>query len=71
MERRFRIQFFRRIQDTMREVATLLIAFAPLDVALQGSNGSRRVLLFFLGLGGVLYGGALILEWRLARYDDQ
>src|SRR5437870_3458635 len=45
----FRIRFFRRIQELMREIGTLLIAFAPLDVALQGSTGSRRVLVFFLG----------------------
>ena len=55
----------------MREVGTLLIAFAPLDVALQTSRGSIRVLAFFLGLGLLLFAGSLLLEWRLARYGDQ
>lgn len=67
----FRIRFFRRIQELMREVGTLLIAFAPLDVALQGNAGSARVLGFFLGLGLIFYGGSLALEWRLSRYDHE
>lgn len=70
MQPSFRLRFLHRVHDLMREIATLLIAFAPLDVALQGDAGSRRVLVFFLGVGVILFGGSLALEWRLS-HDDQ
>ncbi len=54
-----------RIEDAMREVGVLLIAFAPLDVALSEGKGPRLgFLLLFLGLGTLLFVGALVLERR-------
>lgn len=54
-----------RIEDAMREVGVLLIAFAPLDVALnRHAGGDLSYLLLFLGLGMSLFVGSLILERR-------
>ena len=46
----------------MREVGTLLIAFAPLDAALIENRRVIRALLYFLGLGVGLFVGSLWLE---------
>ncbi len=52
----------------MREVGTLLIAFAPLDVALsEGRIPTLWFLLIFLGLGASLFVGALVLERERSR----
>jgi len=52
-----------RIEDAMREVGTLLIAFAPLDAALsEGRMPTAAFLLLFLGLGLTLFVGALLIE---------
>jgi hypothetical protein len=57
-----------RVEDAMREVGTLLIAFAPLDAALTESRTVVRVLLFFfLLLGVVLFAASLWLERRRSR----
>ncbi len=57
-----------RVEDAMREVGTLLIAFAPLDAALAESRSVVRVLLFFfLLLGVVLFVASLWLERRTSR----
>lgn len=57
-----------RIEDAMREIGTLLIAFAPLDAALSERREHVVVfLLLFLGLGALLFIGALILERRRTR----
>ena len=55
-----------RIEDAMREIGVLLLAFAPLDVALnRHERGALSFLLLFLGFGTALFTGALILErWR-------
>ena len=59
-----------RIEDVLREIGVLLIAFAPLDVALNHhQEGDKNFLLLFLGLGTSLFTGALILEKR--RGKDQ
>ncbi|MDD5304148.1 MAG: hypothetical protein PHS14_13690 [Elusimicrobia bacterium] len=58
-----------RIEDGQREVGVLLIAFAPLDVALnRHSPGNFNYLLLFLGLGAFLFVGALIQERRRGKY---
>lgn len=52
----------------MREVGTLLIAFAPLDVALsEGRIPAFWFLLLFLGLGVSLFAGAIALERKRHR----
>jgi len=57
-----------RIEDGMREVGTLLLAFAPLDAALgEGKQDHTLILLLFLFFGTLLFGGALVLEWRRNR----
>ncbi len=57
-----------RIEDAMREVGVLLIAFAPLDVALNHHQaGDLNFLLLFLGLGAALFTGALLLEGRRGK----
>lgn len=56
-----------RIEDGMREVGILLIAFAPLGAVLAERNRVPPLLLFLLlGLG--LFIGALILESRHHRW---
>jgi len=52
-----------RIQDGMREVGTLLITFAPLDVALA-DRAQVKFLLLFLLLGICLFAVAVVLERR-------
>ncbi len=52
-----------RVEEAFREVGVLLIAFTPLDVALnRHSTGNLACLFLFLGLGIVLFDAALILE---------
>jgi len=52
-----------RVEDAMREIGTLLIAFAPLDAALSpGPMPTAAFLLLFLGLGLTLFVGALLIE---------
>ena len=59
-----------RIGDAMREIGTLLIAFAPLDAALTERREHVAVfLLLFLGLGALLFIGALVLERRRSRAE--
>ena len=56
-----------RIEDALREVGTLVIAFTPLDAAFsQTGNRVGRLLLFGL-YGLVLFIGALWLERRRSR----
>jgi hypothetical protein len=59
-----------RIEDALREIGTLLIAFAPLDAALTERREHVAVfLLLFLGLGALLFIGALVLERRRGRAE--
>ena len=52
----------------MREIGTLLIAFAPLDAALSGGPmPAATFLLLFLGLGLTLFAGALLIERMRTR----
>ena len=46
----------------MREVGTLLIAFAPLDAALSENRSIARVLLYFVVFGVALFAGSLWSE---------
>jgi len=49
----------------MREVGVLLIAFTPLDAAVNAAQGhGSGVLLYFIAAGLCLFGGALFLEGR-------
>jgi hypothetical protein len=56
-----------RLEDAMREVGTLLIAFAPLDAALAERPGSTGLLLLFLAFGVLLFIGSLLIERRQSR----
>ena len=58
------------ILEGMREIGVLFLAFAPLDAVLGGRPliDSAGALLFFVGAGAILLGGALVFEWR--RKDD-
>jgi hypothetical protein len=58
-----------RLEDAMREVGTLLIAFAPLDAAIAESGRASRALLFFLLIGMALFAGSLWLE-RRRKHDN-
>ena len=52
----------------MREVGTLLIAFAPLDAAFNAERSYIvALLLIFLSAGALLFTGAIALEWRRTR----
>jgi len=52
-----------RIEDAVREVGVLLMAFAPLDAVLAEPNARPRLLLFLL-LGVMLFLLAVMLEQR-------
>ena len=54
-----------RIEDALREVATLFVALAPLDVALgaRGPHAFIYGLIFVVG-GVILFVSALFLERR-------
>ena len=51
----------------MREVGTLLIAFAPLDAALAERPGKTGLLLLFMIVGVLLFMVSLLLERRRSR----
>lgn len=55
-----------RVEDAMREIGTLLIAFTPLDVSLT-ETPHRGTLLIFLVLGLSFLTGALLLERSRTR----
>lgn len=57
-----------RIEDAMRGIGVLLFAFAPRDVALnRHEREALNFLLLFLGLGTLLFTGALMLERKRSR----
>jgi hypothetical protein len=57
-----------RVEDAMREIGTLIIAFAPLDAVYSAESGNRpRSVLLFVLWGLSFFFGALFLEWRRAR----
>ena len=60
-------RFEARILEGLREVGVLLIAFAPLESALRSNETSHpaRFLVGFLGAGLLLFGLALLPEWRV------
>lgn len=60
-----------RILEAAREIAVLLLAFAPLDVALSPSpiRSTAGPLLFFIGLGLFLFAATLVFEWRAGNDD--
>lgn len=53
-----------RLEDLLREVGTLLIAFAPLDAAYASAGNAGRTALLFLAAGLVMVIIAVILETR-------
>ncbi len=53
-----------RLEDAIREVGTLLIAFAPLDAALAEGSGIAGKFLSFVIVGVTLFAGSLWLERR-------
>jgi len=56
-----------RLEDAIREVGTLLIAFAPLDAALAERPGSTGLLLLFMVFGVLLFIGSLLIERKRSR----
>jgi hypothetical protein len=57
-----------RVEDGMREVGTLLIAFAPLDAAFSvASPHLVGLVLLFLCLGALLFVAAMTSERRRTR----
>jgi hypothetical protein len=59
-----------RVLDGLREVGLLLIAFGPLETAINRTSlrDAAGFLVLFLGGGLALFAIALVLEWR--RQDD-
>lgn len=54
-----------RLEEGMREVGVLLIAFAPLDAFMKpGEPTPWGILVFFVVAGILLFWLALVLEWR-------
>ncbi len=56
-----------RVEDAMREVGTLVIAFAPLDAAFAEGAERAGLLLLFAIYGVLLFVGSLWLERRRSR----
>ena len=56
-----------RVEDALREVGTLVIAFAPLDAAFAGGTDRVALLLLFAIYGILLFMGSLWLERRRTR----
>ena len=56
-----------RLEDAMREVGTLLIAFAPLDAALAEQRGKTGLLLLFMIVGVLLFLVSVLIERRRSR----
>jgi hypothetical protein len=56
-----------RLEDAMREVGTLLIAFAPLDAALAERPGRTGLLLLFMTFGVLLFIVSVLIERRRSR----
>jgi hypothetical protein len=57
-----------RVEDAMREIGTLILAFAPLDAVFSTDGGGRpRSVLLFILWGLSFFLGALLLEWRRVR----
>jgi hypothetical protein len=55
-----------RVLDGLREVGLLLIAFGPLETAINRTSlrDAAGFLMLFLGGGLALFAIALVLEWR-------
>jgi hypothetical protein len=53
-----------RIEEAVREIGVLLIAFAPLEGTFSTSPRAGISLLLFLAFGLLLFGGALLNERR-------
>ena len=53
-----------RVEDAMREVGTLVMAFAPLDAAFAEGDARVGRLLLFGAYGLLLFVGSLWLERR-------
>jgi membrane protein implicated in regulation of membrane protease activity len=56
-----------RIEEAMREIGVLLIAFGPLDAAFSSEAPAPVWWLLFLFLGLALFVTALLTEWRRTR----
>ncbi|MFI5312179.1 MAG: hypothetical protein ACHQQ3_13145 [Gemmatimonadales bacterium] len=57
-----------RVEDAMREIGTLILAFTPLDAVFSTEGGGRgRPFLLFLLWGLSFFLGALLLERRRTR----
>jgi hypothetical protein len=61
-----------RVLEGLREVGLLLIAFASLEGALRGSESdhSARFVVVFLSVGMLLFGMALVLDWRMNHVGE-
>lgn len=59
------------IQEALREIGVLLIAFGPLEATINKSSLRDAWGFLALSLGGglVLFVGALVLEWRRSDAD--
>lgn len=57
-----------RVEEGMREVGVLMVAFAPLDALMKPGGPTPWGLMASFGLLGVLlFCGALVMEWRRWR----
>lgn len=53
-----------RLAGFFREIGTLLVAFAPLDFALQEGTVRTIAMLAFVVAGGALFAASLVIEMR-------
>jgi hypothetical protein len=61
-----------RIEAAAREIGVLLIAFAPLDAAVNAAQGQKvGSLLYFALLGLCLFTVAMLMEWYRKRGNQK
>lgn len=57
-----------RLEEAMREIGVLLLAFTPLDATLNRAPGQPRgAILFFVALGLCFLGTAILMEHRRGK----
>ena len=58
-----------RVEEALREIGVLLLAFGPLDSAVTVAQGGQRpgLILIFVGLGLCFFTGSLAMERRRSQ----
>ena len=61
-----------RLEEALREIGVLLLAFTPLDATLNRAPGQPRgAILYFVAIGLCLFGVAILMEHRRRKGSGQ